>query len=120
MGDRQRDLDILQKIVDYCNQLDETKARFGNTLEALESDTIYKNAAAMCILQIGELTAHLTVEFKAAHPDVPWQDIKAMRNIAAHHYGDFRLHYLWNTMNEDIAPLRDYCNACIAELTPIA
>jgi uncharacterized protein with HEPN domain len=119
MDSNQRNSEILKKIVEYCDRIDATKARYGNSLETLENDYDYTSSTAMSILQIGELTTRLTTGFKKKYGGVPWQDIKAMRNIAAHHYGQFRLHYLWSTMNVDIAPLRDYCNQCINELSKL-
>jgi uncharacterized protein with HEPN domain len=40
---------------------------------------------------------------------MPWQDIKRMRNIAAHRYGSFDAEVLWDTIVNDIPSLRDYC-----------
>jgi len=117
MDKKQRNIEILEKIIMYCNRLDEAKERFGNSLEALEHDYLYKSAAAMCILQIGELTSYLSDDFKETFNEVPWQDIKAMRNIAAHHYGEFRSHFLWDTMVKDIEPLREYCRKSIEALS---
>jgi uncharacterized protein with HEPN domain len=116
MDNGKRTIDVLKKIVSYCDQIDAAKARFGQSFEDLEKDPDYRNSAAMCILQIGELSTHLPLGFRQEHKGVPWQDIIGMRNIAAHHYGEFRLHYLWDTMNNDISSLRDYCNRCIEEL----
>ncbi|GHU65522.1 hypothetical protein AGMMS49983_13370 [Clostridia bacterium] len=112
----QRDISILKKITEYCNQVDEAVAAFGKSKDALATSSVYRNAAAMCILQIGELTTHLTTEFKTKFTMVPWQKIKDMRNIAAHHYGRFDDDMLWETITEEITPLRNYCNECIAEL----
>lgn len=50
-----RDLNIPEHIVSYCDQIAETIARFGNSSTIFSSDPIYRNAAALCILQIGEL-----------------------------------------------------------------
>jgi uncharacterized protein with HEPN domain len=94
MDSNQRNIEILKKIVEYCDRIDATKARYGNSFETLENDYDYISSTAMSILQIGELTTRLTTGFKKKYGGVPWQDIKAMRNIAAHHYGQFRLHYL--------------------------
>ena len=63
----------------------------------------------MCILQIGELVGHLSDDFKMSHNEMPWQDIKRMRNIAAHNYDSFDLQTLWNTVCNDIPALREYC-----------
>ena len=114
---QQRDIAVLEKIVVYCDQLEETKKRFGNTYIALQNDPIYRNAAAMCILQIGELTKYLSEDFKSKFSRIPWTKIKNMGNIAAHYYGSFDMGILWSTMNEDIESLRDYCHECIAELS---
>ena len=48
-----RDIHILEHIVSYCQQIEETVARFGNDGSIFSSDPIYRNAAALCILQTG-------------------------------------------------------------------
>jgi uncharacterized protein with HEPN domain len=80
------------------------------------SDFLYKNSLAMDVLQIGELVKNLTAEFKQTHKDMPWGDIAGMRDIAAHGYGDFDFDVLWETVNEDIEPLKSYCQECIEEI----
>lgn len=70
---------------------------------------IYRNAATMCILQIGELTSRLSSEFTAFHPDIPWRSIKGMRNIVAHAYGNISIPDVWDTMLVDIPTLKAYC-----------
>ena len=46
-----RDIHILEHIVSYCQQIEETVARFGNDGSIFSSDPIYRNAAAICIQQ---------------------------------------------------------------------
>ena len=65
---------------------------------------------ALCILQIGELVGKLTEDFRAAHPGVPWRQIKAMRNIVAHSYGTIDPEVTWEVMTEDIPALKSYCS----------
>ena len=54
-----RDNDILLKIVEYCDEIKNTQQRFGDDISSLQSDSAYRNAVSMCILQIGELTTKL-------------------------------------------------------------
>ena len=115
MSSSRRNIDVLEKISDYCIQIQNARKRFGDTLEALKTDNDYKNAVAMCILQIGELTTLLSDEFKAVYSDMPWQDIKRMRNIAAHRYGEFDVEVLWGTVSDDIPALENYCNTIIGQ-----
>ena len=110
-----RDIDILERIIRYCGEIKEAQDRFGDTLEVLKSDSIYRNAVAMCILQIGELTSHLTDDFKTLHNKIPWQKIKGMRNIAAHHYGKFDADIMFNTITERIPELLNYCSEILQE-----
>ena len=116
MNSKQRNIDILEHIIEYCDEIEKTMSHFGAALENLESSRIFRNAVSMCILQIGELTTHLSDDFKARYSEMPWQDIKSMRNIAAHHYGNFDAKKLWETIIEDIPSLREYCGKAITEL----
>jgi len=110
-----RDIYILERIIQYCNEINETSNHFGNSYECLINNSIFKNAVSMCILQIDELTTHLSGEFKQKYNDMPWQDIKAMRNIAAHKYGSFDMTKVWETISEDIPELKMYCDRIINE-----
>lgn len=110
-----RDLSILEHILSYCQQIEQTVERFGNDPAVFAADPIYRNAAALCILQIGELVGKLTEEFKAQHPAIPWRQIKAMRNIVAHSYGTVDPEITWEIISEDIPDLKRYCLALVEE-----
>ena len=105
-----RNLSVLEHIVSYCEQIEETIDRFGDSYAVFSEDPIYRNAAALCILQIGELVGKLTEDFRAAHPGVTWRQIKAMRNIVAHSYGTIDPEVTWEVMTEDIPALKSYCH----------
>lgn len=102
----ERDLSILQHIVSYCEQIEQTVEHFGNDEKIFAENRIYRNAAALCILQIGELVGKLTEEFRRQHPAVPWRQIKAMRNIVAHSYGSVDPETTWEIMSDDIPVLK--------------
>ena len=104
-----RDLNILEHIIDYCDQIAEAVERFGNDEATFLRDRIYKNAVSLCILQIGELVSILTDEFRAMHKDRPWRDIKLMRNIVAHRYGTIDYTITWDVVQNDIPVLKKFC-----------
>lgn len=104
-----RDINILDHIVSHCDEIYYNVNRFGDSLQALQSDRSYKPAVAMHVLQIGELSALLTEEFKSNHPDIPWRQIKAMRNFAAHNYAKLDLEILWSTIKNKVPILHDFC-----------
>lgn len=109
MRPRDRDAGILEHIVSYCDQIEQTVQRFGDSAELFRQDGIYRNAAALCILQIGELVGKLSEEFRVEHSDIPWRQIKAMRNIVAHSYGTVDPETTWEMIQEDIPKLKQYC-----------
>jgi uncharacterized protein with HEPN domain len=74
----------------------------------------------MCILQIGELVNVLSEDFRATHDTMPWREIKRMRDKAAHHYGQFDVNTLWETVTIDIKPLKEYCLKCFRELSNLS
>lgn len=116
MTHHERDVSILNHIISYCDQIDETVARFGNDGKIFSQDPIYRNAAALCILQIGELVGKLSDEFREQYPLVPWRQIKALRNIVAHSYGTVDPEVTWEIITDDIPALRTYCQQILNEI----
>ena len=68
-----RDHSILEHIISYCDQIEQTIDRFGNDYAVFQADPIYRNAVALCILQIGELVGKLSEEFRNKYPSIPWR-----------------------------------------------
>jgi len=64
-----RNADILRRIIFYCNDISEAIQRFGEDFTVFKRDSVYKNATALCVLQIGELTTHLTDDFKQTYTE---------------------------------------------------
>ncbi len=105
----ERDRSILTHIISYCCDIAETVQRFGNSFESFSRDKAYRNACAMCILQIGELGGHLSPEFRSSHPQMPWNEIKGMRNVMAHTYGSLSIQTTWEAIEQDIPALEAFC-----------
>ena len=107
---------ILQHMIGYCVQIRDAVERFGDDYGVFQQDADYKNATALCVLQIGELTTHLPDDFKKRHDGIPWVQVKAMRNVVAHSYGTIDTETLWETITNDIPALENYCRKLLAEL----
>lgn len=114
-----RDIDVLWHMIRYCEEIDRTVERFGHELEIFAADSVYKNAVALCVLQIGELTTKLSDEFKSTYRGIPWFQIKALRNVVAHDYGKIDEVMLWETVTNDIPVLKEYCHSTMEQLMTI-
>ena len=110
-----RDVEVLRHILGYCAEIEHTMDVFGHEYDIFVSNSIYQNAVALCVLQIGELTTHFSENFKMTYNKVPWNQMKALRNIVAHNYGKIDKEILWETLMKDIPALSEYCTYILAE-----
>ena len=55
---------------------------------------------------IGEAAGQLGRGFHDAHPEVPWPQIVAMRNLLVHAYFGIDLDEVWKTLERDIPALK--------------
>ena len=115
MKPSERDVSTLRHILHYCSEIIETIDKYDLTLAKITTEFVYKNSLAMSFLQIGELVNILSEDFRASHSDMPWREIKRMRDKAAHHYGSFDVNTLWETATEDIEPLKAFCETCLLQ-----
>jgi uncharacterized protein with HEPN domain len=107
--DNNKNISIIKHMVNYCNTISQYVERFGDSIDVFKADTAFKDASTMCILQIGELSTHLTDDFKQAYGEIPWKKVRAMRNIFAHNYEHMSYEKTWSTIQQDIPALRKFC-----------
>jgi uncharacterized protein with HEPN domain len=55
---------------------------------------------------IGEAARHVGPEAEQALPDVPWRDVRDMRNLLMHQYFGVDLSIVWETITRDLPALR--------------
>ena len=105
-GDWQR----LLHIKTYCEDIRSFIDRFGHDFEVFVSDRAYYNAVTMCILQIGELSNGLSEEYRElTKARMPWGMIRGMRNWLAHSYAEADERIIWETANNDIPKVLEFC-----------
>lgn len=111
------DLQRLEHIRDYCDEIQKTIARYGKSFDVFDRDPDYQRSVSFCILQIGELGGRLSSEFREATADrIQWGPIKSMRNLVAHSYGSMSRDIIWETAVTDIPILRAFCDEQLGSL----
>ena len=101
---------IRRKMLGYCDEIEEAHNSFGRSFDECCSNSVYRNAVCLCIMQIGELSNHLSEKFKEDHPAIPWNQIRGMRNVVAHEYGSLDVGIIWETAVEDSLVIKSFCN----------
>jgi len=102
-----RNEQLIERMLEYCHEIEDTLSCFGNDEERFYSDFIMRNALSMPLQQIGELATHITDDFIASHREIPWKQIRGMRTWFAHQYWDMSFDKIWVTLTEDISALKN-------------
>jgi uncharacterized protein with HEPN domain len=100
--------DYLEHISDAIDRAHRYAGNVGS-LARLEQDELFQDALVRTLAVIGEAVTQLqkvAPEFVAAHPEVPWNLMRGMRNKIIHDYIDVAWDVVWNTVQDDLPALR--------------
>jgi uncharacterized protein with HEPN domain len=91
--------DILHAIVRVAECVD------GMTFEAFATDQRTIEAVQFNLIVIGEAARHVPDDVVARHPEVPWREMRGLRNVIARAYFSVSLPIVWTTITTDLPPL---------------
>ena len=114
--------DLLYKIQDCLNKI-QLRFKSVNTVSDLtDSPAGMEHLDLLCmpLIVIGELVKKIDKvtdkSFLKKYPDIPWGEIKGMRNIVVHDYFNIDAEEIFNTCKEDIPSLSETINVIIMDL----
>lgn len=98
-----RDDIIIYKMAGYCEKVlsycvDKDYESFSDNMQLAE-------ACVFNLSQIGELVAKLSVLYTQNHPDIPWSQIRGLRNRIVHDYEGVNLVLIWEIISNDLPDL---------------
>jgi uncharacterized protein with HEPN domain len=82
----------------------------GLTKQDFLDDRKTQDAVILKLLVLGEVAAQIVNEcpdFAGRHPEVPWKEMRGMRNRMAHGYFDTNLDIVWDTLHGSLPDLED-------------
>jgi uncharacterized protein with HEPN domain len=82
-------LEAVRKIQRYAS---------GLNLAAFEADEKTVDAVVRNFIIIGEASNHVSPELMARYPNVPWHQMRGLRNIAVHEYARVNTRVIWETV----------------------
>lgn len=103
-------MSLKREVRDYLNDILESLADIRTFVACLSFDQFTGdkktiNAVIRALEIIGEATKKIPPEIRALHPDLPWNEIAAMRDKLIHEYFGVDLEIVWETVQEDLEPL---------------
>ncbi len=84
----------------------------------LDADQKARGAILLCFTVLGEAARSISAEDAEALKQIPWDDIRRMRNFVVHVYFGVKSDRLLETIRTDIPPLILSLRAAIAALPP--
>lgn len=96
------------RLPDYIDHIQQAAADVCSFVEGLAKDDFLtdkrtQQAVIMSLIIIGEAATKVMesyASFTQTHPEVPWRNMRGMRNRMAHSYFDIDLNVVWETAQE--------------------
>jgi uncharacterized protein with HEPN domain len=83
-----------------------------------EQDKRTQQAVVMSLIVLGEAATKVMdkhPEFAAQHAEIPWHNMRGMRNRIAHGYFDIDLRVVWDTLQTALPTLQVQLGAIVLE-----
>lgn len=87
----------------------------GLDLASFVADEKTVDAVSYCFGVIGEAARHVPEEVVAAHPELPWPEMRGMRNVVVHEYFGVTHETLWKTAREDLPSVAGLLRTLLGE-----
>ena len=87
-------------------------------VDAFENNQLVQDAVVRNIEIIGEAVSHIARTapgFTDTHPDIPWAQMRAMRNVVIHQYFSVDVKILWTTATQDLPLLKQQVDRLLSQ-----
>jgi len=106
-----KDKGITLMIISHCDRIE---LKISNTNEEqFRSDEDLQEIICFNLFQIGELAKKYSDEFITEYNQLPWKYIKGLRDRIVHGYDSIDMEIIWNTANESIKELKNFCKSIL-------
>ncbi len=75
--------------------------------QQFESNDVLQNAIMFTFIQISENTNKLSDEFKTNHSNIPWNQIRGLRNIIVHNYEIVDGYIVYDTVKNGLPEFKE-------------
>jgi uncharacterized protein with HEPN domain len=101
------------RLADYLSPMLEAVRLAREYVAGISKDDFFKDrrtqqAVVLNLITIGEAASRIVTEHKGSapdHPEIPWAQMRGMRNRMAHGYFDIDLTIVWDTVQSSLPEL---------------
>lgn len=76
------------------------------SLEEFRDNSMVVDAVVRNLGIIGEAARHVPPDLRERYPEVPWAEMRGMRNMVIHEYSQVSLPVVWRTVTENLPLLK--------------
>jgi uncharacterized protein with HEPN domain len=102
-----------ERLFDILDAVERIEAQAARGHAAFAGDEVAQTAVIRWIEVIGEAARGLSEAVRRAHPEVPWRQMVAMRNVLIHGYFDIDVELVWSVAQNDLPKLGDQVRAIL-------
>lgn len=100
----------MQRDISYFSDILSSSKLAVEYLEKISFDEFIKNTAIQdAVIRrieiIGEAANRISEQSKSKYDNLPWTEMKGMRNLLIHEYDEIDLKEVWNTVKNDLPAL---------------
>jgi uncharacterized protein with HEPN domain len=99
-------LDAIQRIESYTTQVSK---------QGFIENFMMQDAIMLQIEIIGEATNSISESFQEKHDEIPWAQMRALRNRIVHDYRGINLNVIWDTVQNDLPALKRQAQDILGE-----
>ena len=74
----------------------------GLSREDFDNNEMLRISLVHLLQTIGEAARRVSIDFRSAYPEIPWQSVVGMRSKIVHDYIDIDEDVVWNTVKNDL------------------
>jgi len=110
---RSRDLTYLGDILDSIQRIKSYTA--GVSKENFLENFMMQDAVMRQIEIIGEASNSISDEFQDEYEQLPWSQMRTIRNKIVHDYRGINLNIIWETVQNDLPELKEQVRGILGE-----
>jgi uncharacterized protein with HEPN domain len=102
--------DDSERILDMLEAIGRIERHSGKGRQAFQEDELIQTWVVHHLEVVGEAASKLGQDFRNTHPEIPWPQIIAMRNVLTHEYFGIDLEEVWQVIERDLPELKQNLN----------